>query len=958
MSVQNSKALLYVQNKGWDYRTTDTQIIVTTCPVCQDDGGHFYISFEDDKDGMWHCFKCAGKGNLYSLMEYNGDKMQNVVGLGDMRRKAAPLPNIEECHKRLVEEFENSESENTAMDYLVSVRHLNTDIVDRFKLGLITEHAKRWLVIPHFVNGQPTFAKFRTLPPDKKEFRGVAGREQSLFNQDCLAPGMDELIIVEGEMDTISCVANGIEGVVGAPGANVKKRAWIQKLDDIAPKKIYLLYDNDQVGQIAAQKMAMAVGIEKALNIVLPEFTVTLPDGTEKRGKDINDFFASGHTVSDLEELKKNAKPCNVDGVQSAAEVIEAIKLRLSGGGTLKPKYVTQWDSLNRKIGGFDDGDLVGIIAEAKIGKMQPLSAKVLTPTGWVRMKQLRVGDAVASVDGKPSVVDAIIPHGIKPSYRVTFSDGRSTLCGDEHLWKVGEVGNFTRDGYRVVDTLELQDLIAQGRTFFIPTFSGDYCSHSSLPMSPWLLGALLGDGGLTNGTPIFTKDDPATVEAVREEVARLNCHLVYIDGTSWRIVGNDRGTNKVADILLHLNLLGKRSEDKSIPMMYLNASRQDRLALLTGLMDTDGSAEGSYGIPCFNTSSPALARDVKYLVRSLGGIATSSSRVPTYQHNGEKRKGLLAYRVYPKLADRIFRHSYKASREVSRTRSARLKVISVVREGYEEMQCISVSHPDHLYVTDEFIVTHNTTLAMNLLDFLTQEYEEPGMMYCQEMRPDRLVTKWISYVTDTEDKQITLDTVEQALTVAAGRKADYLFAYTRSTTRKEVFDTIRQAVRRYGVKFVCFDNLQILCRNIEHAAQEANVISKEFKALAMELGIVIFLIVQPNRVREGEIVSARNAYGSSAIEKDVDIMLAIHRNREGKVKAEDFASMKYLEVEENFSPEMLVRADLTRYASGGTTTLKIIGAKSQIVEFSAEDKDTANSLKPLNEQIGVYAAA
>jgi hypothetical protein len=89
--------------------------------------------------------------------------------------------------------------------------------------------------------------------------------------------------------------------------------------------------------------------------------------------------------------------------------------------------------------------------------------------------------------------------------------------------------------------------------------------------------------------------------------------------------------------------------------------------------------------------------------------------------------------------------------------------------------------------------------------------------------------------------------------------------------------------------------------------------------------------------MKEGEIVSARNVYGSSAPGKDVDAMVCLHRNRQGNLKEEEFASMGFMEVEENFGPELLTRVDLSRYSSGGVTTLIFDGAKSMVKEFSPE---------------------
>jgi twinkle protein len=168
------------------------------------------------------------------------------------------------CHAALLSDAE-------AMDYLMNVRGFSKEIIDRQKLGL---KEKVWfreageskaLVIPYLVGGNIVFAKFRTLPPKPKDFVTPSGWEAPLYNGEILQEGIKEVVFVEGEADAISMLSNGIEYVVGVPGANIKKASWIETLDKIAPQKIYILYDNDKVGKKAAQEMASRIGIEKCL---------------------------------------------------------------------------------------------------------------------------------------------------------------------------------------------------------------------------------------------------------------------------------------------------------------------------------------------------------------------------------------------------------------------------------------------------------------------------------------------------------------------------------------------------------------------------------------------------------------------------------------------------------------------------------------------------------------------
>ena len=112
-----------------------------------------------------------------------------------------------------------------------------------------------------------------------------------------------------------------------------------------------------------------------------------------------------------------------------------------------------------------------------------------------------------------------------------------------------------------------------------------------------------------------------------------------------------------------------------------------------------------------------------------------------------------------------------------------------------------------------------------------------------------------------------------------------------------------------------------------------------------MELGILILLIFQPKRVETNEIVAARHAYGSSAIEKDCDSILCLHRNRNGVIKADQFQG--YVEEKVNFSPYLLVRVDKSRYSSGGATTLYVEGAMSLIREMKPAEFGTLKDMAP-----------
>jgi replicative DNA helicase len=247
------------------------------------------------------------------------------------------------------------------------------------------------------------------------------------------------------------------------------------------------------------------------------------------------------------------------------------------------------------------------------------------------------------------------------------------------------------------------------------------------------------------------------------------------------------------------------------------------------------------------------------------------------------------------------------------------------------------------------------TTLLLNWLDFYAAQGHS-CFLYCLEMSNARMGRKWVSMVTQTDDSpgnsQITVDTVRAAKGFARERDGELLFGSGRVNKAEDAFETVRQVVRRYGCKFVGFDNIQMLCdltlTNQNARTIHLSQISKKWKELAMELGIVLFRIIQPNKVREGEIVSNRNVDGSSQVEKDCDAMIAAHRNKKMQMKKSDTEAIPFVDEVSAFEPTLYLNVCLARYAPGGITTLKFDGATSTVREFDGKEMMSALQGKPI----------
>jgi ATP-dependent Zn protease len=346
-------------------------------------------------------------------------------------------------------------------------------------------------------------------------------------------------------------------------------------------------------------------------------------------------------------------------------------------------------------------------IARITNGYAQPLDARLLTPSGWTTMGAVGVGDRLIGVGGAPTSVLAIHPRGEMDVYRVTFNDGTSTECTGDHLWTVEAADPRIRP--RTFTTSELIERgmrwSESGSRFYLPKLGTvEFAATRSLPLDPYLVGLLLGDGGYTSTTPDFCTADAENLAAL-EALLPVGVSATRRGPMNWWLSGGGRGgvqrgrVNPLTHALCDLELWGVHGRDKFIPEPYKWASADDRLAVLQGLMDTDGTRDYRRGTgPAFYSHSERLAGDVAFLVRSLGGTARVACKREGFRVSLDLPEGLVPFRLARK-AD-----AYRASRKPFRKR-----ILSIDHVGRKPVQCVTVAAPDGLYVTDGFAVTHNS---------------------------------------------------------------------------------------------------------------------------------------------------------------------------------------------------------------------------------------------------------
>ncbi len=350
----------------------------------------------------------------------------------------------------------------------------------------------------------------------------------------------------------------------------------------------------------------------------------------------------------------------------------------------------------------------------------QPLYARILTPHGWSTIGDVHVGDAVLDPWGNP--VQIIKEHllGHRQVFRVHLSDGTYVECCKDHLWFVQTRDYIMfpppqRGHIKSLEQIMETPLRYAGETrrakWYVPGLQSNSINltHTdpdrvvSPLLTPYVLGAFLGDGNLSSRQLFLAGIDTDIIERVKQELpkglglgsSKLGHYYVRGDG--------EVNTKILKDVFIDLDLLGCLAETKFIPEEYLFTTAGNRLDLLRGLMDTDGTVNNS-GTGYYSTISGMLAIGVNFLAGSLGGKSTINRRKDgAYQVSVILPEGISPFHCIRK--DLL----YMSRKHMSNRRS----IVHIERMGYkEEVKCITLGSEEGLYVTDNFTVTHNCRLV------------------------------------------------------------------------------------------------------------------------------------------------------------------------------------------------------------------------------------------------------
>lgn len=316
-------------------------------------------------------------------------------------------------------------------------------------------------------------------------------------------------------------------------------------------------------------------------------------------------------------------------------------------------------------------------------GKAQPVDTMVPTPNGWKKLGKLKVGDEVFDRLGKPTKILEIFPQGKKDNYKITFSDGRVSYCNNEHIW-----GCYDSEG--VIKSFTVKDMLEKGLkeedeyNFKIPSCKPVQYPTKKLPIAPYVMGVAIANGiELGDEGKVFCKDEVL----IRQLAIHLNCSYEKAGENTWRFAEKE----PFKDIYGRLkpSYLSKDHpyftkikyylENNELPDDYLIGDAWQRLSFLMGILDSLTIEELSENQFILHLPNIKMVDDVKKLMYGLG-----------YDVMANQEDNLSIFVLHPSIDNLFITDIKKMSKQV-------------------DMVCILVDNDEHLYLTNDYIVTHNT---------------------------------------------------------------------------------------------------------------------------------------------------------------------------------------------------------------------------------------------------------
>lgn len=607
--------------------------------------------------------------------------------------------------------------------------------------------------------------------------------------------------------------------------------------------------------------------------------------------------------------------------VRPASDFVESAKERLRTRSKTKHVFLP-WPKCNESFE-FRRGEVTVWAGQNGHGKALAIDTPIPTPNGWTTMGALQIGDVVYDERGAPCNVTAatVVMHDHK-CFRVEFDDGSSIVADAEHRWLTSNARarhsartardnesartgpkNPNRDQSRkrimpsIVTTQEVADTLrVTAKTYHgtlnhsIALCDGLQGPDIELPIDPYVLGAWLGDGTSANAS--IACNDPG----ILEEISKAGFGITKYSGKFMHGI-----TGKLSAALRACGLL----KNKHIPAIYLRASSAQRLALLQGLMDTDGSIT-DYGRCEFTSINDVLARGVLELCLSLGIKAKMIHGRATLRGKDCGPK----FRITFTTSKPVFRLSRKLQYIKSNLSpvTGNRYITACIEVDSVPVKCIAVDSPSHLYLAGEAMIpTHNTDVTTQIALSLVGQ-DEKVCVASFEMKPVTTIGRMVRMyaMTNPFSEEFQGEAGLQALDCLYDEFGEWttgrmwLYDQTGTARPSTVLGMVKYCAQELGVTHIFIDSL-MKCVKAEDDYNGQKDFVDQLCAIAKDLDVHVHLVHHLKKPsKEGDMPDKHDTKGSGSITDQVDNLFMVWRNKpkEDEFKAKGSFSNKATEAD------------------------------------------------------------
>lgn len=844
-------------------------------------GESLKVRVQGTKVGVWADFATSEGGDLLDLWAacHNcdiGTALREAKQWLGIREVAMSTP-AEKTYRKPSRPAGASKPLPQTMQWLAEVRKIGPEAVAAYQVAQVNHGSLGQCLVFPFKRGAELIAlKYRKVPG--KEFTQEAGCEPALFGWQAIPPTARSVTIVEGELDALACWQYGYPALsVPAGGGGGGKQQWIaHEFDNLARfDTIYLALDADGPGQEATAEIIKRLGQDRCL-------VVTLPEGC----KDANDCAINGVDRVEFADCFRAARSVDPVELRDISEFTDEVERIISGSDSGIP---LPWKKCGQTLL-MRPGETIVLAGINGHGKALCIETPIATPNGWARFGDIRPGSVVFDENGKPCNVIAETPVQLeRPCYRVEFSDGSSIVADANHEWLTssavarssarnakkpkigtGRAQTEKQTGPRVVTTLEIANSLhgtgcrAHLMNHSIAVAGALEMPDAALPLEPYLLGCWLGDGTSSdNGITIADEQLVLELRGLGHELVKSAAKYRY------GIRGGFMVTARAVGVL----------NNKHIPAAYLRSSARQRMALLQGLMDTDGCAT-TYGRCEFTNKNKALAEGVLELAMTLGIQATMiEGRATLYGKDcGAK------YRVCFTTSAPVFRLERKLNRlraDISDRNKARFIIACDPVESVP-VKCIQVDSSSSLFLAGRSMIpTHNSQMVGWLLLNAIRWHDVTACVASLEFKTAKWLARMVKQATARPDP--SSGQIRHVMHKLSG--AMYSFDLQSGVNYKRMLEVFRYARNRYDCRLFVIDNLA-KCGIPEDDYRAQHEFMQVLTNFNRDNDTTTILV---HHMRKGDSEDANpgkmSVKGSGSITDLADTVLAIWRNKKKEMK-------------------------------------------------------------------------